>query len=173
MNQDLSRALDEVCNFRPRRLQEAIFVKDFLPILAGGPGANLNSWIDVAGGPFNPVNVHRGEEFLFQVPALADNRDEMFEQLKGISVQRTVTAAFQEAQSLPALGDAKIINELVSRQGSNTFSYNTLAALNDIFKRYNYPVFQLPHVANDGVVSQGVYQQGNIDLSDDDNCEAM
>lgn len=156
---EVARALDEISHFTPREIQEAVFVAQFLPIIAGDAGTNLNPWIDMAGGPFNPVNVMNGREFLFQVPALADNRDNMLSGLKGVDVQAEVVRAFQEGQSVPALGDARV-NMLASRFGQNPINTANVVALNAIFKRYNYPLITVDNIPLDAIQSTPIGQLG-------------
>lgn len=152
---EVAKALDQLAHFSPREIQENVFVSQYLPILAGDAGTNLNPWIDLAGGPFNPVNVLNGSEFLFQVPPLASNDNDMFKDLEQVNVQAEVIRAFQEGQNVPAMGDARV-HLLANRFGRNKVNTANVVALNAIFQRYGYPLIELANAP--GATVQGTPQ---------------
>lgn len=175
----LDKALVELSQPHPRAIEESAFVKEFLPLLASKEPVDLRPYIDMAGGPFNPVDVYRGEEWLYRVPALADDRDEMFAGLQGVNVQRAVNEAFAQSQAMPALGDAVILHELKDRMKFNPISLNTVVVLNQIFERYGYPKIELPAEVQGAVQSTNLAEtsekpSGFGSLAEDpDNCELL
>lgn len=57
---------------RHPQIQEAVFVRDFLPMFVGGGDfINQEAWVTIAGSVNNEVDVFRGHEYLYTLPSLA------------------------------------------------------------------------------------------------------
>ena len=99
------------------RIQEADFVQKFLPILASkAENVDLRPWLEVCKHFQLPVDVYRGNEFLFRVPALNKT---IFTNAKRARVEDSIneisnTAALKGKQHA-RLGDGYLIAALTSQ----------------------------------------------------------
>ena len=103
------------------RIQESVFVKQYLPMFAANPEKvdgiiYVNTWINVAGSPFQAVDVYNGSEFLYRVPPLLNSDDTMLKNIgRNGSIHETLQEAALKANVIPKLGEHHIRQWLTDR----------------------------------------------------------
>lgn len=146
MIEELDRINQDLKIVSRPRLQEYIFVNVFLPLFHGDEeniyNATMNTWLSVAGSPFNEVDIiDNNGKILFTVPPVY-NRNNVHPVDPNIglpSVASMVATAKQYAQMHPRQGEAYLKSELnkramlVENEGQHLVNLN---AWNEIFKRY-------------------------------------
>lgn len=153
-------------------IQEDRFVREFLPMFANldGSQVNLNSWLDIAGHPHMPVNVLRGNTFLFRVPPiLRDVRMIPGEQSKGQSLYEEILTAEKKRAILPALGEAHMRDNIISRVKHDAASLEYIVAWNSIFKVYGYPEVELPKPIQDALTEAAPEAEATPAAADNPN----
>lgn len=126
-------------------LPEPIFVNKFLPMFASKDPVDVGEWLNVSGNAHNPVNVFdRNGTILFQVPPL----------LRGVAIHNpgersrsfyeVAVNAENKSRLSPQYGQAYLEQELKNRLVDTPVEIDYILKWNEIFKRYNYPVIELP-----------------------------
>ena len=134
------------------RIQESVFVKQYLPMFAANPEKvdgiiYVNTWINVAGSPFQAVDVYNGSEFLYRVPPLLNSDDTMLKNIgRNGSIHETLQEAALKASVIPKLGEHHIRQWLTDRLGTGTINLDIARQWNLIFARYNLPQIPLSGV---------------------------
>lgn len=140
------------------RIQESVFVRQYLPMFAANPEKvdgiiYVNAWINVAGSPFQAVDVYNGTEFLYRVPPLLNADDGMLKDLgRNGSIHETLQEAALKANVIPKLGEHHLRQWLTDRLGSG-LNLEIAKQWNAIFARYNLPTIPLGGVETKSSVS--------------------
>ena len=143
------------------RLQEVDFVQKFLPILASkAERVDLRPWLEVCTNYQLPVDIYRGNEFLFRVPALNNTintnakRNHVEESINEISATATLKGK-QHAR----LGEGYLVAALTSQLQviQDKESLAQVQEWNAILTRYGYePILAdiaVPSPASGGVTT--------------------
>ena len=132
------------------KMQEQEFVSKFLPLLASdGAKVDVRPWLTVAGGPLMPVDIFRGKEFLFRVPAF--NRTIQTRAKRGRvedNINEIAATAVLKSRQHSQLGTAYLVNALSPKMRAVLEQplLDELKAWNAILTRYGYPCI-LPEIA--------------------------
>lgn len=147
------------------RIQESVFVKQYLPMFAADPARvdgiiYVNTWINVAGSPFQAVDVYQGNVFLYRVPPLLNSDDTMLKNIgRNGSIHETLQEAALKASVIPKLGEHHIRQWLTDRLGTGNINLDVARQWNLIFTRYNLPLIPVDGVDAppvDGAVNEPV-----------------
>ena len=123
------------------KLQESAFVKLYLPLLASTEGGvDLRPWLSVSGNALLPVNVYRGDEFLFQVPPLMNTIPTKAKRTTyADTVAEISETAVLKSRQHHRLGNAYLQAALTPKVTVDPVNLSALKAWNDILVRYDYP----------------------------------
>jgi hypothetical protein len=124
------------------RVQENVFRETILPmILSREPAKSFDAWLRWSDSVQRPLNVYRGNEFLFKCPAIGrpqnmhkarGSRDSMFEH---------ISKAVQKDDIVPKLGQRYLKNVLSSRVKDGALDPKEIAEWRIVFKFYNVTGF--------------------------------
>jgi hypothetical protein len=156
INKDMAKAADAALAV----LEERIFVNIFLPLFTGEKsvsyGADFDTWVNYAGGPYREVKIiDAAGTVLFNVPPLFDR--EAIESLSGngIPFSHIIHTSIQYSRIHPSQGkqylDTMLADSLKDLKGKKSHIPN-LEAWNAIFLRYGLP----PIVAAQATVTAAV-----------------
>ena len=146
----ISVAMHQLLNQPNPTLEESIFVKKYLPLLAANTSevkAPVGLWLEVAGTAFQPVDIVKGKEILFTVPALLDSNSVKIQDQKdrrALTIPGMIAEAEMRTATVPQMG-INFLNHHLSKlfEGRELHSEHLLA-WQAIFKRYNIKPFELP-----------------------------
>ena len=122
-------------------MQEAQFIRECLPILAGEEtNLDLTFW-SFNVGHYRPIHVYKGTEFLFEVPPLFHRRGFVPRQSDRDSVSEEMESALRRGQNNPNDGIRMVRKALESRvlDKDPTVVIQYAAAINSILERYGKP----------------------------------
>jgi hypothetical protein len=125
-------------------ISEEVFVKTFLPMFAEDadrdPRINVSTWLNLAHGPFNEVNVvdnQRGDEVLFTVPPLHDRN--YIKPLDGNGPEAnmsSLTHVMMHAEKLGKRGMNVMNNYIDSELSARAFMFGDKKINPDFAKRW-------------------------------------
>jgi len=151
------------------RVQENVFRETILPmILSKEPIKSYEPWLRWSDSVLRPINVYRGNEFLFKCPALGrpqnlhksrGPRDSMFEH---------IARAIQKEDVVPQLGQRYIKNVLKDRVKDQQLDPKEIEQWRTIFTFYGITSFtDTPEEGKAAAVAAPVELSGSDFLSDD------
>jgi len=137
--------LGQLTDFRPPAIQEAVFKQLFLPLFLDSDGKrDMDAWIAAAGSPFNPVNVYRGQEFLFQVPPFLSPSDKYLDGMKDVAISEQLAVTEKKFESFPKFGEIHFREWFIDRVRGKHYDIELTRRWNKIFEFYGLPVIPLP-----------------------------
>lgn len=160
----VAEAFDVLADIELPNIQEDRFVREFLPMFAAGlqEKVDIGRWLDVAGHAHLPVNVLRGETFLFRVPPLLRDAGMLpGDRAAGQNMYENILTAEKKRAILPALGDAHLRETVINRVKHEPASLEYVKAWNSIFTAYGYPTIALPAEA------QAAIDEKPVDVKND------
>jgi hypothetical protein len=148
LSEEMSNALDALVVPDYPSIQEAEFVKFFLPLFVSrerGDRVDMGNWLYIAKHPHNPVNVMDGHKVLYQVPAMMTDAG-----LNSTGLSTSVAAILHTAALhytvMPSRGNAFMQQHLTNRVAVNQATLSVVNQWNSIFERYGAPLIQIPEV---------------------------
>lgn len=126
------------------RIEEAVFVRNYLPILASKEqGVDLTPWLEVCGHFYRPVDVVKNDVVLFRVPALLRQSPVNPPRSAKDSVDERIKTSRLKALVHPRLGKTYFAQEMGKLVGRTPPDLETANAWNEILKRYGYETLPL------------------------------
>jgi hypothetical protein len=151
-------------------IQEARFVNEFLPIFVGeAPAADISKWYAVCGHPYMPVNVFRGDEFIFRVPPMMRQAPKyLTDASRGHTIFEHFSTAEKKRAILPVLGEAHLHDFVLSRIEQDPVGVDIARAWNSIFAAYGKPLIPLPDESAERVsTTAGTELPTNADFTEE------
>lgn len=156
-------------------MQESVFVRELLPMIAGEEkNVDLSFWLTRVGSYYTPIHVFRGQEFLFEVPPLFDNTNSGAKKAASDSdsiFEDAITAQNRERNN-PSAGSQYIEQALKSRHKEDAPEgrLNYAKQINSILARYKKPLIDEDLGLPDGTAAPETSQEEQTKgLYDDPN----
>lgn len=149
-DEQIKHVVRELAENKNPAIQEAEFISKFLPMFSADPRRTdgtifVNAWINVANSPFAEVDVMRGNELLFTIPPILYAPKNLLDALGGSNAYRNITDAALKYNVMPKLGEAAMQRWMKETVPNQDISYSHLLRWNEIFKRYNLPLYPVPN----------------------------
>lgn len=123
------------------RISEDLFVGRYLPVLAGKVDSEktpLLFWLEVAGSPYAPVDVMKGNEVLFRVPPLLKAGVTTLNARPGQGLDDVMLTAERKGMVHPKMGINYLDQELSRRQTAPLSATQEQERWRAILVRYGY-----------------------------------
>lgn len=144
--QNIENELDMLLNIPRPSVDEATFVRNYIPIFMNDNPDNPQIWrwvIEVAKSPYHEVDIMVGDTVVAVVPALQLQQGEAFN-LKGIKISDVISTAKLKQSIDPREGDSFLRNALLPRIEENQGDLKNAMQWIALFERYS---IELPESA--------------------------
>ena len=136
--QNIESEMDMLLNIPRPTVDEATFVRNYIPIFMNDNPDNPQIWrwvIEVAGSPYQEVDIIAGHEVVGVVPALLIQQGDAFN-LSGIKISDVVSTAKLKQSIDPREGDAYLRNALLPRVEETKGDMKNALQWIALFERY-------------------------------------
>ncbi len=141
------RVLNEGAEERPT-IDLDSFVRTFLPAIGQvhDKPLDMNPWLSIAKGPYNPVDVISNGQVVFTVPPLLNRRDTRLNENSRQSMTTIASVAQQKSDAHPMMGQNYLRKGLESFVGRRKVNPTALTEWNRVLIKYGYEPISLESV---------------------------
>mgnify|MGYP000029356127 FL=1 len=141
------RVLNEGVETKPT-IDLDLFVRTFLPALGQehDEPLDMNPWLAISKGPYNPVDVVSNGSVVFTVPPLLNRRNTRINENSKDSLTTIAVVAKQKGDAHPMMGQNYLRQGLLSYVGRERVNPEALQEWNRVLVKYGYDPIELDAV---------------------------